>query len=501
MRYLVKKCLFIFLFSQFSFSSWPLPYERNCSKGQKERTSQFSFSRVEAKYCFGCKLLSSIDSMSALDGKLEIISKYDTIPKDCFLAIAVRGNQIFEDRYNYCSSENNRKHLAGWNQRFCINKDYITAIHETFKKMSYCFNFDKETQKDIFYMINHESGGILNSRSPTKARCLGQITKDYVEMINRIIGSANRKNPHSEAFIWKDILAKCPDLESARINKLRTINCEATQNPEKCLLYSFFGKKRSFYSIQKGLDSPHSYMGNRQFPKAEDFIPSTEPLGKQRYQNMLSLFPIKGKEMLVVKAALKDGRKVSWVIWDDSEVYNNNLHRKIDWTQEADIRKVNMFQNERNIRSMFMYWSHNGGETLSRDGFTERLKRLKYDIAKGGCKENNQELRCQMRRRVENGGGVPNYLALNYFKRDLRRTYRGKFADKRRKAEVADYVNNIIDERDIAFDYSNSKNRNLLLMYHENNGIDRETAKQFIEDADQRCPKALDIQKDTSGGI
>ena len=494
MRYLVKKYLFIFLFSQFFFSSWPLPYEGNCSKGQKERTSQFSSSRTEANYCFDCELKSLGFSNFIIDFQNRL---YDTIPKDCFLAIAVRGNQIFKNRYNYCSSEKNRKNLAGWNQRFCINEDYITAIYETFKKMSYCFNFDKQTQKDIFYMINHESGGILNARSQTGARCLGQITGDYVKTINGIIDSVNRKNSHPEAFIWRDLLARCPDLESARI-KLSTINCEATQNPEKCLFYSFFGKQRSFYSIQERLDSPHSYMSNRQFPKAEDFIPSAESLGKQRYQNMLNLFPIKGKEMLVVKAALKDGRKVSWVIWDDSEVYDNNLHSKIDWTQEVDIRKVNMFQNERNIRSMFMYWSHNGGETLSRSGFTERLKRLKHDIAKGGCRESNQELRCRMRRRVENGKGIPNHLALNYFKRDLRRTYRG---DKKRKAEVANYVNNIIEGRDIAFDYSNSKNREILLRYHENNDIDRETARQFIEDVDQKCSKVLDIQEDTSGDI
>lgn len=483
----------------FSFSAEPLPYEANCSQNRIEKTLRFAPSETEGDFCFTCQ--PHQDPVGAL-ANFEPFSLTDTIPKECFLAIAVRGNYKFGRRYNYCSSESNKKPLWGNNHRFCINEDYITAVHESFKKMSYCFNFDKRTQEDIFHLINRESAGILNARSETGARCLGQITEDYVKDVNTIIRSANSRKPDERAFIWKDLLKRCPDLENNKIN-IDTISCQSTQNPNACLLYTFFGNKISLYNIQKRLNSKSSFMGTREFPKPEKLIPEADQTqARERYQNMLNLLPIKRKEMMIVRAVLKpekDGgaRQVNWLMWDDSEIYrkgkksNMRLYKMIDWTQPVKMEKVELFENERDVMTMFMYWSHNGGWALSRNSFSTRINNLKRKISTG-CSLKNKQLRCQMRRMIENGEKIPTSLVLKFFEKDIRRTYPGS---KARKAEVGKYVKNVIKARSQAFEAAVGKeSNNLLLKYHQRNDIDRDQARQFIEETSQICPQSLNVK-------
>ena len=495
---------FLILSLYLPLPSWSsLPYQTTCTEGQKERTEKFSSFQTEANYCFSCEANNS-DSITDILS-YQNISYHNTIPKECFLAVALRGNRIFSNRYDYCSSEDNRSSLKG--QKFCINEDYITAIYESFKKMSACFNFDKTMQEDLFHLINHESGGILNARSESNARCLGQITKEYVEHINNIIRTANWKRPHPATFIWKDILKKCPDLERAQIKcdyiknsagerkcLLPTINCQATQNPDKCLLYTFFGQKKAFENILERFNSPSGFMGNKEFPQPKEFIPKEQTKARERYQNMLNLLPMRRKEMLVMKVTLKTGQKRTWVMWDDSEIYKNKLHTKIDWSQPTEIKKISFFENERDIRTMFTYWSHNGGVSLSRGGFTRRLERLKQDIARGSCAVGSEELRCQMRSRLEEGKKIPNSLALKYFEKDLYRTYGGEIVGQNRKLEVSKYVRNTIDSRSIVFDSSNEEYKNQILKHYEKSGIDESTANQFLKDTDKICPKSLDYE-------
>jgi len=483
----------------FSFSAEPLPYEANCSQNRIKKTLQFAPSETEGGFCFTCQ--SNQDSVGVL-ANFEPFSFTDTIPKECFLAIAVRGNYKFENRYNYCSSENNKRPLSGNKQRFCINEDYITAVHKSFKKMSYCFNFDKKTQEDIFHLINRESAGILNVRSKTGARCLGQITEDYVKDINAIIKSVNNRKPDGRAFIWTELLERCPDLKKHQIN-VDTISCQSTQNPNACLLYTFFGNKISLYNIQKRLNSKSGFMGTQEFPKPEELIPeASQTQARERYQNMLDLLPIKRKEMMIIRDQLKPDeegkvRQVNWLMWDDSEIYrkgkksNMRLYKMIDWTKPVKIEKVNIFENERDIMTMFMYWSHNGGWALSRDSFSTRINNLKREVSTG-CRPNNKYLRCQMRRKIENGEKIPTSLVLSFFERDIKKNYLGGEA---RKAEVGKYVRNVIEARSASFEATpGNKNNNLLLRYHQRNDIDGDIARQFIEETSRICPKSLNVK-------
>ena len=501
----------IFVFILFSSSAWSQslpdnriqevsepekvpPYEANCSQNQINNTMKFASYKSQADYCFVCEYENK-SSFEALSKIKEVSTAL--IPKECFLTIAVVGNHSFGERYSYCSEETNRHAVTSNGQRFCINEDYITTIHESFNKMSRCFNFNQAQQNQLFMLINRESRGILNARSETKARCLGQMTEEYVEHINDIIESVGWKNPYPDVGIWKDVLERCPDLESSRI-QLSSITCESTQNPDKCLLYTFFGNKMSIKNIRSRLDSDPDYMGRREFPNTEEqtFISATDSLSKQKYQNMLDLLPMKRKEMMVMKGTFKEefgSKEFHYVMWDDSEIYNNDIHKKIDWTKKVEIRKQNIFQKENDIVDMFMFWAHNGGGSVAQDGFTVRLERLKQQIARGGCEPNNQELRCQMRRQIERGEKIPSHLALDYFQRDLRRTYS---AGVSRKIEVSEFIKNIIEARDDAFNTSVDKNKNKLIKHYNRNAIeDEKEILDFLKDSDQICPK-LEYKKE-----
>ena len=475
----------------FSFLVLGLPYQKNCS--EKENTKKILFSQQETKAgrCHVCSLQDdNYATLKEID--LEVQRNTNSIPKECFLAMAVRGNQIFEiPQYNYCDKEKQLKPNEG--QKFCMNEDYITAIHQAFERISFCFGFDKKRKEDVFYLINHESAGILNVRSERGARCLGQITEGYVKDINRIIDT---QNP-IYADIWTSALKKCSDLDSFLID-MKYITCQSTQNPYTCLLYTFFGLEKSHKNLKERLNSNPDYMGNKKaFKTADEMFPEQKgepPHAKSRYEKFLAKRPIKRNEMLTVKATHKEGGDIDWVIWDDSEIHG--LYNRIDWTKEVNIQKEPLFNKEKDIETMFTYWSHNGGHSLSRGRFSRRVEKLKQSIAES-CSDTDKSLRrCRMREQIKSGQGVSSSLALEFFYNDILHNYSSK--NLARREEVANYVSNVVGSHDIIFpDEDDNKQRNTLLGYHEKNGIDihgTTEAQDFQNEVSEICPEKINFK-------
>ena len=480
------KTIFLIFNILFSFLALALPYERDCSQHKINNTKQFSSDDkgTEAGYCPECPQNDSAQ-IKIISQTQDLIN--NSIPKKCFLAMAVRGNQLFPTwRYNYCKTE--KQSRAEKRQKFCMNKDYITAIHQAFERMSFCFDFDNKKEEEAFFLINHESGGILNVRSKYGARCLGQITEDYVNEINTIISTANKTNPHKHADIWTSALNKCPDLDSFLIEEMKYITCKSTQNPYTCLLYTFFGLEKSHKNLKERLNSNFNFMGTRKFI-AENIKFSQGGETKTIYENFLKNRPIKKNEMLTVRATSKSGADIKWVIWDDSEFHG--LYEKIDWTKKVNIQKKPLFNNEKDIETMFIYWSHNGGHSLSRDGFSQRVKKLKQNIARS-CSDKDTSPRCQMREQIKNGQGVSSSLALKFFSNDIRSSYPSTKSTRRN--EVANYVSNIVDSHDTIFPNKDSKNRETMVKYHEKNKINSEEAEAFQDTARQMCPKKINFK-------
>ena len=262
-----------------------------------------------------------------------------TIPKQCFIAMAIRGNTLFPSKqYVHCEAKNEAYFHKG--RKFCINEDYINTIYSAWKDITECFNYGLERQEEVFHLINRESGGVLNARSVTGARCLGQVTIDYVKTINN-----NLKN----SSLYKKLKQRCPKLVEEKVLKdINFITCQTSMDPYTCLFYTLYGLERNHEKMKTNLQSKLDYMGTREFPEEI----------KRKYD-----LPIKLNEMLHITGTTKNGNSFNWIVWDDSEFYH--LWKKIDTSKELTIKKAPLFKKQADVEQMFNYWAHNGRTIFS----------------------------------------------------------------------------------------------------------------------------------------
>ena len=384
--------------------------------------------------------------------------------------MALRGNALFSQKqYVHCQSKAQSKFKR--KRKFCINEDYINTIHKAWKEMSKCFSYSMERQEEIFHLINQESGGVLNVKSNTGARCLGQITIDYVKTINKTINSVSKKNPLKYSEIYKEVMQRCPKLKEKILKDINYITCKTSMDPYTCLFYTFYGLERNHRKMKKTLQSKLDYMGDREFPQ--------EVIDK--YQ-----LPIKLNEMLIIKGTSKSGKSIHWVIWDDSELYG--LWKKIDASKKLLIKKTPVFKNQEDIEQMFNYWAHNGGQSLVNGSLIKRIEKLKKSVSMS-CPPDLKERRCLAREQVKAGEGIKSSLALKMFTVDLRATYASKSASRRK--ELSEYVNMIQASNRKVFDYTegSADTNNMLNLYRRASGLNEKELNSFQKLASFSCPR------------
>ena len=330
-------------------SSLVFPYQ-NCAEKNEKYTQEIAFDPAvtEADFCPHCHRGSPLSKIwSQIRATIESLS----IPKQCFLAMAIRGNKIFPDEQYISCSQNNLRNFDG-NIKLCVNKNYVNMIQQAFADLSYCFNYSWARQKEFFHLINQESGGILNAQSHTSARCLGQVTTDFVkDDVNKYIQSRKKKQPLKHSEIYDEVIQRCPNLKQKVLKNLNSMTCQLIRDPYVCLFYTFFGLEKNHRKMADSLNSVTNYMGNKEFGEED----------KQKFK-----LPIKVNEMLSVQVEF-NGKKDHWLFWDDSELYDTL--KKIRNSKKAfkilRINKTLLFKNQENIELLFNYWSHNGGSSLA----------------------------------------------------------------------------------------------------------------------------------------
>lgn len=459
-------------------SSLVFPYQK-CSKQIENYTKNLvnNVSDTEAKFCPECsKEDLSFNPFSIFKNTNDELHKF-IIPKECFIAVSARGNKMFRtNQYVRCKNKEDTRYHKGY--RICANEEYIDMIQKTFSHIARCFNFDIHRQKEIFHLINQESGGILNARSKTRARCLGQVTIDYVNDINRYIRSAKRSKQHLKyAEIYNEVIQRCPELEKAVLKDINSITCRMTQDPYTCLFYTFFGLEQNHRKIKDNLNSETNYMGNKAFTKAE----------KEKFK-----LPIKLKEILNVEA-LVDGKKIHWTFWDDSEVYQAFKKSKRD-IKVLSVEKIPLFENQDDIELLFSYWSHNGGSTFSKGRMISMIEKLKQNISRS-CKNNSKEHRCYLRKQIQKGQSISaNGALIESFEMDILRSYPSR--RRIRREEVAYYVRNLMNTSKRVFNYKeNSGQTQEMVKYYKKAvkfkdiELSEEDANRFQQHISQVCPK------------
>ena len=471
---------FISFFYCFATAEEPVfPYQ-NCNTENQLFTQGLvsALSPTEARFCSQCEE-NSLSTNDLLQQFKTMISSHSTIPKECFLAMAIRGNDAFKDnQYKYCESKDSMK-VSSY-RKVCVNEDYVDLIHKAFTSMSSCFDFDMNRQKEILSLINQESGGILNVNSNSDARCLGQITKGYVTTINDLIIN------HSKTY--NKVHARCPEVQSLILDseKINTdtgidyLTCQATRDPYVCLFYTFFDFERNHRQINSNLNSPLDYMGNR-----------GEFSNQEKIQFHL---PIQLNEILTVTVELNNEKK-TWTVWDDSELYDILRKPRDSKLKILTVQKIPLFKEERHIETMFNYLSHNGGGAYSENRMVAMVERLKQAISKSCSNEQQKTKRCIFRKQIQKGESLSASQILPVFEKDVLDNHPS--SDKKRIQQVAYYTRKVIKTNQAVFEYEEgSKNTNMMLngykkaMKFKDIELSDKDARNFQKHIAKTCPRA-----------
>ena len=464
-----------------------LPYQK-CGQGAVARTQKWieslSLAETEAEFCFECR--REAGSSFAAQSAARQIKEAETaisLPKECFLAMAVRGNRTFKkSQYVDCGESNSYFQRK---TKLCVNNEYIEALQKLFFKMADCFSYTSARRQQIFHLINQESGGIVNILSESEAKCLGQITGDYVKTLNNQIKSKQKSGPIKHTRdIYSEVIQKCPELSEKKLKKSPRLICESTKDTYACLLYSFLGLERNLRSIRENLDFVPEYMGAREFNETDG-------------AKLSSAFPLTVSEMARVKVRL-NGEEKEWLIWGDADLYDTLQEEKEKGNSPVILsaEKIPLFQRREDIELFFNYWAHNGGGSLAGTRMISMMERLKQRLS-SSCNPRSNSLDCLSGSSVLQEEGLSNKDAVSFFAEDLFDDYPGSF---NRKTEVSQYVNKIINTSQNVFAFKEkSEGTNNMLNHYKNAfkygdiKLSDENAVNFQKHIDGICPTMRDL--------
>ena len=393
------------------------------------------------------------------------------VPLECFFAGAVRGAGIYnpgKDFY-YCEkdslrpgnmsvTDNSAQAKVIPPRRACLNRNYIYLTARAFNKTANCFGFDRAEKESIFNLFNHESSFLHNVKSPTGAKCYGQLTTGTIKEINKQIYFRDALSPLPYSHIFDEVIDKCPGLQTAVLNEKISesaesaggkskakfnaivsrspISCKITQNPYSCLFYAFYNIKKNMIEIKKQFRKPTSGFGKK----------NNIPL---EFKERFSL-PISLNEMIGVTNT--GGRDM--IFWDDSELWGALRNRSPD--SLSHIRKLPLFENEKEVMDLFSLWTYNGGISITLKYMTAFIRQLKRSIAVP-CASDSKTKICRYRFAVGRGEGLatadikkdfqdyiyPNYQKEKNSDKAAPLTEEEKERWERRRREVSNFVSNV----------------------------------------------------------
>ena len=432
----------------------------------------------EAVFCFDCGLANNQVPLFGWFNELK--TRSNEIPETCFMASLVRAHTILggnrygyhavsNEKWNelkelglsmptcgyknkertrvylpariYCSDENQKKPTRFSKKkcvppRPCFNKSYVEKVSKSFNKMADCFDFDLNDKKHIFSLLNHESGFIANARSFSGAACTGQLIDPNIRSSIRKIFYINETNQLYNN-IFARAIEKCPFIEElfpenftqtpldkrgwqtfSGFYKNISKKCGVSQNPLKCMFYSFFYVKSNLALFDQIRKSPSPRKVHRQAynPKKGS---KWHKLLNEDYEDFLGN-PISVEEVILVKGELNN-EKVDWVFKDIVEFRNTMVKISVEAQRQFKIERMNIFKVQTKAEQdqmNEMKWevtsiAHNGGENVIREAYLEYVQKLKRLVSiSQGChpKQKQPSQRCQMRYRIQKGESLPKNL-------------------------------------------------------------------------------------------
>ena len=171
------------------------------------------------------------------------------------------------------------------------------------------------------------------------------------------------------------------------------------------------------------------------------------------------------------------------IFWDDSEIWRALKNTPLD--QLHNIRKLQLFENEKEVKDLFSFWAYNGGISISRS-MTEFIKQLKRSIA-SPCPSGSNTKICQYRFAIAGGKG----LKTEDIKRDFQQYIRANYRDSnnntaRRRNEVAFFARNVTNSLSYLYDKNGPFQSHLKNLVPK---VEDEAIDNFQDHLQNVCPK------------
>lgn len=510
-----------------AFSSSNTPYEQ-CTWKNKEFTqemlqniSKSSPNTEGGAPCLDC--LSTKQDSSIKDSSIKNMESANNhisiIPDICFYASMLKSKQPGFYNYFYCHNgkaprtmafhscqETNNKGKgidcklgpgSGvtrnlYRRRYCLSQDYVQTTSQSFNEVADCFDLSPADKLELFAMFNHESSFMLNAKSPTGARCYGQVTEDVLHTINRYIFYRGYvKSWRTQWGIYQDVIEKkqCSFLQNKTIkmpfedkhrqkklgsggydknfrNDFKSnsskFNCEVTQDPYSCFFYSIYNYKLNKYAFEN--------------------VYRTIPPDSGLSQDVKEVFqlPISFNEILHLKGKITirgQVKEVDWLIKDISEL-KGLLSKGMGYnTEDLKIKKINVFP-ENILEKDVTQRSYNGGISIINRHLPDFMEELKTAISSKNCVRD--DICKSHRKRIKMGKSLSSQN-LNYlFKRYLKA--------KKKKGEPDEYIEGI--ERDLCYlqNKGNQRGQIQTKLENVNHSLSNQKIDEFISQVRVSCP-------------
>ena len=281
----------------------------------------------------------------------------------------------------------------------CISEEYLSSLVKTFNKMAYCFDLSPQEIRQLFTIIHHESQFTLNARSPTGARCAGQLTKGNIATSNvnilqdsppvsNIYQNASSRCPSLiDKTIPSDLLCvksePCPhkhlqqgDYESKmfRLHKY-DVTCQVTSDLPQCFFYAFLYFKQMLKEFDNSF-TPHNELDYKQVP--EEFInkygaglnPNEIIAAKQR----------RGRR----RPSLQSGYFFTNAVSAYTEFQKHNSLSG-NPMYELNVQTVPIISNMEHFKWFTLQLSYNGGDSIARVQVKSFLNFLKSQMDQANC--------------------------------------------------------------------------------------------------------------------
>ena len=423
------------------------------------------------------------------------------VPLECFFAGAIRGAGIYDPgrSFYYCEKDANRPGNMSVTddnknarkilpRRACLNKDYIYLTARAFNKTADCFGFDKPEKEELFKLFNHESSFLHNIKSPTDAKCYGQLTTGTIKEINKQIYFRDISSPFPYSYIFDEVTEKCPGLQNAVLNpkiyksikqtggksikkfnaiiSQSPITCKITQNPYSCLFYAFYNFKKNSDEIEKQLKkSTSSFSKTNSIPKEfkdKFFLPIS-------LNTMVGVTNAKGRDM---------------IFWDDSELWP--IVKNLSSDSLSNIRQLSLFENEEEVQKLFNLWTYNGGISISKKYMIRFIKQLKRSIAVS-CSTHSKTKICQYRLSVTKGQGISTADIKKDFQIYIQKNYHlEKHEKKKRRTEVTHFTSHVKKSLDYLYNKNGPFRVHLKNLVPE---LENHEIESFQDHLKEICPK------------